>query len=522
MGVLTQELIWKSGKNSYLDKLMVKGQNFIIDQILNIISSSGKKNLITLTNIMESVSRTEGNVRHARRLRWLFQTDHPHALWWQKILSDIHPNYKRKWVLDFYIRGYFSDNAKKRKELGRELGFHPPSVMLFSITQKCNFNCPGCWAHNYEAKGDLSFEEWEKVLTEARDEIGIHIMPIVGGEPFARPDLLDLIAKFPDCAFVIYTNGSLIDDKAIQRMQELGNVYPMISLNGWRETNDAVRGEGTFDMVMEKMDKLREAGIIFGASLTATSKNAHEIASDEFLQMLSHKGAMWSWTFHYVPVGENPDPSLLTTPEQREMIRLANLNARNTLPMFTVDFWGDAPEVLGCIAGGKQYFHVNGKGDIEPCAFVHLATHNVRSSTLIEGLKSPFMTAIRDGIPYDGNMLRPCMIVDRPEALREYFERFQPYETHRGAADYLTKHNIKTQIDCYSAKVKEQMDIKWSEGLFMTAMPLEGEYYHDRYKLCSTEVPAGGVHGGCEKAGGCNCKRNPQNLKDYVAELQSR
>ncbi len=509
MGVLTQELI-------------AKGQKFAVDKVINLISKSSKKNLITLTKIMESLSRTEGNVRHARRLRWLFETDHPHSLWWQKILSDTHPNYKRKWVLDFYIKGYFSDNARKRKELAKKIGFHPPSVLLFSITQKCNFNCPGCWAHNYEAKGDLSFEEWKKVLGEARDEIGIHIMPVVGGEPFVRKDFLDLVAEFPDCAFIPYTNGSLIDDKAIERMQTLGNVYPMISLNGWRETNDAIRGKGSFDMVMEKMDKLREAGIIFGASLTATSKNAYEICSDEFLRMLSEKGSMWSWTFHYVPVGENPDPSLLTTPEQREALRLANINARNTLPMFTVDFWGDAPEVLGCVAGGKQYFHVNGKGDIEPCAFIHLATHNVRNSSLVDGLKSDFMTAIRDGIPYEGNMLRPCMIVDRPEVLREYFEKYKPYETHRGAVDYLTKKDIKDRIDCYSAKVKEQMDIKWQEGLFMTAMPLEGEYYHDRHRLCSTEVPAGGVHGGCEKAGGCNCRRDPGLLKDYVAELQNR
>jgi len=509
MGVLTQELIFK-------------GQKFAVDRILSLLNKPGKKTLVRLTKIMESLSRTEGNVRHARRLRWLFETDHPHAQWWQRILSDIHPNYSRKWVLDLYIRGYFSDNAKKRKELARELGFHPPSVMLFSVTQKCNFNCPGCWAHEYEAKGDLTFDEWKRVLDEARDKIGIHIFPVVGGEPFIRPDFLDIIAQYPDCAFIVFTNGSLIDDKKIERMQELGNVYPMLSLNGWRETNDPIRGEGTFDMVMEKMDKLREAGIIFGASLTATSKNAEEICSDEFFKMLSDKGVMWSWTFHYVPVGENPDPSLLTTPEQREMIRLANLNARNTLPVFTVDFWGDAPEVLGCIAGGKQYFHVNGKGDIEPCAFVHLATHNIRTSTLIEGLKSDFMTAIRNGIPYEGNMLRPCMIVDRPEALRSYFKKYKPYETHRGAADYLTKENIKCQIDCYSAQVKEQMDIKWEQGLFMTAMPLEGEYYHDRYALCSTEIPVGGVHGGCEKAGGCKCSRNPELLKNYVAELQSR
>ncbi len=65
-----------------------------------------------------------------------------------------------------------------------------------SVTQKCNFNCAGCWAHNYTGKDDLTFEEWKRVLKEARDEIGIHIVLVVGGEPFASKDFLILPKKF--------------------------------------------------------------------------------------------------------------------------------------------------------------------------------------------------------------------------------------------------------------------------------------------------------------------------------------
>lgn len=524
MGVLTQELQLRTERKGLLGGLKTMGEDFIVNRILDLIGKPDKQNLIKLTRIMESLARREGSIRMARRLRWLFETDHPHLLWWQRLLGDIHFNYRKKFILDIFIRGYFSDSAKRRKELAKQIGFHPPSVMLFSVTQNCNFNCAGCWAHNYDVKEELTYEQWRKVLKEARDEIGIHLFSVVGGEPFIRPDFLDLTEEFSDCAFMTFTNGSLLTDKVIERLQKTGNVYPMLSINGWRETNDAVRGKGSFDMLMEKMDKLRKAGILFGASLTATSKNAEEIASDEFLQMLSDKGAMSTWTFHYVPVGENPDPSLLTTPEQRELLRMATVNARNMLPMFAVDFWADAPMLLGCIAGGKQYFHVNSRGDIEPCAFVHFATHNVKNSTIVEGLKSEFMTAIRNGIPYDNNMLRPCMIVDRAEALREYYEKYKPYETHRGAADYITREDIKEQIDRYAEKVKAVMDKKWEEGLFMTAMPLEGEYYHDRYSLCSAARPAGGVHGGCEKirkeARGCNCARSSRALKSYIEDLQ--
>ena len=208
------------------------------------------------------------------------------------------------------------------------------------------------------------------------------------------------------------------------------------------------------------------------------------------MKMLSDKGVLWAWYFHYVPVGNNPDVNMVPNAQQRRKILKAVYNARNTLPMMTVDFWGDGPEMMGCIAGGRQYIHVNPKGDVEPCTFIHLATHNVKKCTLTEALSSPFMKAIREGIPYkDGNMLRPCMIVDRPEVLRNYYEKFNPYETHKNAAAYLTDNEIKTKIDEYSKEVKEILDEDWNNNHWMTIFPLYGEYYIDRNKFCSSEPP---------------------------------
>ncbi|MFH0701924.1 MAG: SPASM domain-containing protein, partial [bacterium] len=213
--------------------------------------------------------------------------------------------------------------------------------------------------------------------------------------------------------------------------------------------------------------------------------------------------------------------ALIPSAQQREIIKQAVYNARNTLPMMTVDFWGDGPEMMGCIAGGRQYLHVNAKGDVEPCTFVHLATHNVKETTLTEALASPFMTAVRKGAPYDGNMLRPCMIVDRPWVLRGYYKKFKPYQTHTGAADYLTKPEIMEQIDQYAEEVAEIMDENWKNDYYMTLFPLPGEYYHDRKILCSSKVPVGGCHGGCEANGGCKCGKDLSAIEDISKELMN-
>lgn len=520
MRVLPQELMWRArnGKG-YIDQLKQAGSEFVMGQILNLIGTSSKKNLITLTKLFEKIAGSEGSVRHAKRMRWLFETDHPHLAWWQKIINDLDSNCRNKFLANFFVHGYYGDNQRKRAKFHEENGFYPPTVLLASITQKCNFDCAGCWAHNYEQKEDMSFDDWKKVFDEARNELGIHIFPIVGGEPFIRKDFLDLVAQYPDCIFLVFTNGSLLTEETVKRIKKLGNVAPMFSLGGWEESTDKVRGKGTFKMVMEKMDLLKKEGIFFGVSLVATRESTDEVVSDEYLKMLCDKGSLWTWGFHYVPVGENPDPDVMPTAKQREQIKEALYNARNTLPMMTVDFWGDGPEMMGCIAGGRQYIHVNAKGDVEPCTFVHLATHNVKTSSLTEALAAPFMNAIRKGAPYDGNMLRPCMIVDRPWVLRGYFKKFKPYETHKGAADYLTKPEIMEKIDQYSDEVAEIMDENWKNDYYMTLFPLPGEYYHDRKILCSSNVPVDGVHGGCEHNGGCHCGKDLTAVDEITDEV---
>ncbi len=489
MRIEKQSIVWQSNSMGKFDRINLKLNDLAINLLLEYLSKNfSKEKLINLAKIFEKISGSKGGINHARRMQWLFKSEHPHLYWWKRILTELHPNCRNKWIKNFFVNGYYGDNLRKRSEFNTKNGFFPPTVLLSSITKKCNFNCKGCWAHEYDVKEDLTKEKWAEIFTEARDVMGIHIIPVVGGEPFARKEFLELAGEFSDCAFITFTNGSLINKKTVDKLQKLGNVHPMFSLGGLRENTDNIRGKGCFDMVMKKMDMLKESGIFFGASITATSQNCDEVTSDEFMKMLSDKGVLWSWFFHYVPVGGNPDVNMVPNAKQRQKILKAVYNARNTLPMMSVDFWGDGPEMMGCIAGGRQYVHVNPRGDVEPCTFVHLATHNLKNCTLTEALASPFMSAIRNGIPYDdGNMLRPCMIVDRPNVLREYYKKFKPYETHKNAAAYLTDPAITERIDKYSKDVKKILDDDWKNNLWMTVFPLEGEYYTDRDNFCSKE-----------------------------------
>jgi MoaA/NifB/PqqE/SkfB family radical SAM enzyme len=137
------------------------------------------------------------------------------------------------------------------------------------------------------------------------------------GEPFVYPRLFELAGKHSDMAFMVYTNGTLIDEEAAGKIVEVGNLSPAISLEGRRECTDARRGAGTFDKVIGAMDLLKERGAIFGVSITVTRDNVMEVTSDDFIDFLVDKGVTYGWFFHYIPIGRDPDPELMVTPEQR-------------------------------------------------------------------------------------------------------------------------------------------------------------------------------------------------------------
>ena len=132
------------------------------------------------------------------------------------------------------------------------------------------------------------------------------------------------------------------------------------------------------------------------------------------------KGCRYAMYFHYMPVGNDASVELLPTPEQRIYMkdRIRQIRSLTTgQGLFTFDFQNDGEFVGGCIAGGRNYCHINPKGDVEPCVFIHYSGANIREKSLLECLKQPLFMAYRDNQPFNDNMLRPCPMLENPECL---------------------------------------------------------------------------------------------------------
>ncbi|HLO27418.1 MAG TPA: radical SAM protein [Geobacteraceae bacterium] len=431
----------------------------IVSLMLSMATNCSNENLARMTYLMELIPKKEYYRERIRWFRQLIRDNHPSMEFPRRILRDLHPNQRDKWITNLAVNHLLSGTNKRKAWAERE-GYYPPSTVVISPTMRCNLSCYGCYAGDYEKTLELSRDEVDSVLCQMK-EMGVYFAVISGGEPFFKEDIFDIFARHSDMAFLVFTHGGLIDERMVERLIEVGNVMPAFSLEGFERETDERRGAGHFRKVMRAMDMLREAGLSFCGSFTQTSKNTDIITSEAYIDLLIEKGCFALWLFSYVPVGRNPDLSLMPLPEQRDLMRRRTADFRATKPLVMVDFWNDGPIISGCIAGGRKYFHVNANGDIEPCVFCHIAVDNIRRTTINEALKSPLFQRIRERQGEHDNLLRPCMLIDHPEVGREMFNSAGAYSTHDGAAEIFT--GLAGEMDEYAGRYAEIADQAWEK-----------------------------------------------------------
>jgi hypothetical protein len=267
--------------------------------------------------------------------------------------------------------------------------------------------------------------------------------------------------------FLVFTNGTRIDENLADELARLGNVAPAISLEGFEPETDRRRGTGVFARVMKTMARLRERGVLFGISVTYASDNLETVTADEFVESMIDRGALFAWYFMFMPVGKDPVLDLVPTPEQRLRCGRRVIEMRRKYGLFIADFWNDGPAVAGCMAGARRYMHVLNSGRVEACVFAHFGVDNIREKSLLEAANSPFFTAIRAVFPFNesGNLKRPCMIIDNPQVLRDLVHRFLPEGGHTHSEDLVSNPATIAWVDDYADRFKRLTEPEWLETI---------------------------------------------------------
>jgi len=382
----------------------------------------------------------------------------PNGKWFkyaENVLTSVNDNVIRQTLLNFaYDAGYVGlDQVRTNKT---KYNCNIPWTILFDPTSACNLKCTGCWAAEYGHKLNLSNDDMEKIVSEGK-ALGSKFYIMTGGEPTTRMnDILDLATRHNDCYFHLFSNGTLITEEHCKIIQKLGNVSFALSLEGAEDVNDGRRGDGVYNKVLETMDLLTKYGIFFGISACYTSANYESITSDWYIDLITSHGAKLIWYFHYMPTGMDAVPELLPTPDQREHVfrRIREIRSDDKHLIMPIDFQGDAQYVGGCIAGGKNYLHINSKGDVEPCVFIHYSSANIKdeNTSLLDALQQPLFMKYHQEAPFNRNMLMPCPMLENSGKLTEMVKE---------AGAHSTEVNNPESVEHLCAKTK-QYAINWA------------------------------------------------------------
>jgi MoaA/NifB/PqqE/SkfB family radical SAM enzyme len=374
---------------------------------------------------------------------------------------------------------------ERRAPFREKYGFEPPGFVTISPAMQCNLRCEGCYATSHPGKkANLDYDIVHRVVNEIRESWGAHFCVISGGEPFLwrsqGKGIMDLFRENPDTFFLMYTNGTLIDEEMAAQLAEVGNVTPAISVEGFEKETDERRGKGVFQKIVRAMENLRRAGVPFGISATATRHNAELLVSDEFVDFyFEEQGAIYGWIFHYMPIGRHYTTELMITPEQRRYLWEREQYLVHERKIFLADFWNSGPVAGGCISAGRGggYFYINWNGDVTPCVFFPYSTHNIvevynSGGDLTTILLSPMFQAIRAwqraygyGKPPSEvkNQIAPCAIRDHYKMAYRVIRKFGAKPIDEDAAAALEDPDYRRKMIEYGKAVEAITGPIWEE-----------------------------------------------------------
>ena len=268
-----------------------------------------------------------------------------------------------------------------------------PQVLSIFPTMRCNLKCDYCYAP-YDKSLDMPVEMLHHVLREAC-EFKASFLCIAGGEPTLYKGLLKILSQYPDLYFLLFTNGLALDDKAIDHIDQAGNVMPIFGLDGLRQTTSKRRSASTWQHFTQVGNVMRERAMAFGFSCHVDRRNFEEAFSVEFIKTMVESGAVCGWYSHHIPNNNSDFHHLVLTPAQRieALTRIENLRER--FPLILVDSATDPRYQGGCPAGGNTFLHIDNLGNISPCPFIPYPVGNLSSMTLKDAIASRYFASVR-------------------------------------------------------------------------------------------------------------------------------
>ena len=330
-----------------------------------------------------------------------------------RIFKEVGPELRKIMFKNFCLK---SAKTIKRFQKERCKDFYFPAFLFLSITNRCNLRCKGCWV-SPTPPNDMPIEQINKIIDDAKRQ-GRFFFGILGGEPLLHSELFSIFETHPDCYFQLFTNGTLLTKETAQKLKSVGNVTPLISLEGLEEESDSRRGgDNVFNTAIQGIENCTELGLFTGVASSICKSNYDELVNKKFIDFLISKKVHYMWYYIYRPVGPIPSPEKALSKEQITTLREFIVNIRLKAPILVIDsYWNHKGQPL-CPANVGLSHHVNSFGQLEFCPPVQLYVDTLKDGDTASIVKqSIFMKELRDATikETDG-----CILLENPQLLAE-------------------------------------------------------------------------------------------------------
>jgi MoaA/NifB/PqqE/SkfB family radical SAM enzyme len=358
--------------------------------------------------------------------------------------NDARTLWKLAWTMG--LKGALSVERHKRR-LKRGEVF--PPFLYVSVINSCNLRCQGCWVDVAARQQTIDPPAFDKLVREAK-EMGNVFFGIVGGEPFMHPRLFELLEPHPDCYFQVFTNGQFISDEKAKRLRQLGNVTPLISVEGTEIVSDQRRGrKDVLSKTMEGLHNCLKNRVFTGVCTSLARTNIDDLLTEKWVDRLIEMGVMYTWFHVYRPMGPDARPDLCLTPEQQRRARQFVVEMRAKKPIIIIDAYYDGDGRALCPAATGISHHINPWGGIEPCPIVQFTKESIHSTAEdARSLREKFLQSdyLRDFRSLAQQSTRGCIVLERPDLLKQLVERHGAKDgTVRGTAlDELSAMRVRT------------------------------------------------------------------------------
>ena len=152
------------------------------------------------------------------------------------------------------------------------------------LTYRCNQKCIHCYCQGLDksfssSQKELTFPQVSSLLDDLADMGSLHLV-FSGGEPFLREDFFDIAfyAKSKHFTIKIFTNGSLIDEQAAERLFKLAPLQIEMSIYGVTpEIHDSVtKKQGSFQKLLETVALLKKYNLRVELKSVLLKRNFHQ------------------------------------------------------------------------------------------------------------------------------------------------------------------------------------------------------------------------------------------------------